>query len=92
MKRSAEDLRQKLAERRKRAEKEGLADASELLKRLEEGSKELQNQPQREKALVKLNDLARELQERRKQLGGSGEALKRQMEKVQDIPADPPTN
>ncbi len=89
VKRSAEDLRQKLAERRKRAEKEGLADASELLKRLEEGSKELQNQPQREKALVKLNDLARELQERRKQLGGSGEALKRQMEKVQDIPRGP---
>ena len=89
VKKSAEDLRQKLAERRKQAEKEGLKDASELLKRLEEGTKELQTQTQREKALVKLNDLARELQQRRKQLGGSGEALKRQMEKVQDVTRGP---
>ncbi len=91
VKKSADDLRQKLVERRKQAEKEGLKDATELLKRLEEGTKELQTQTQREKALVKLNDLARELQQRRKQLGGEGEALKRQMEKVQDIahgPAD----
>ena len=70
VKKSADDLRQKLVERRKQAEKEGLKDATELLKRLEEGTKELQTQTQREKALVKLNDLARELQERRKQLGG----------------------
>ena len=89
VKRSADDLRQKLAERRKQAEKEGLKDATELLKRLEEGTKELQTQTQREKALVKLNDLARELQERRKQLGGSGEALKRQMEKVQEVQRGP---
>ena len=89
MKKSADDLRQKLAERRKQAEKDGLKDATELLKRLEEGTKELQTQTQREKALVKLNDLARELQERRKQLGGGGEALKRQMEKVQDVQRGP---
>ena len=89
MKKSADDLRQKLVERRKQAEKEGLKDATELLKRLEEGTKELQTQTQREKALVKLNDLARELQERRKQLGGGGEALKRQMEKVEDVTRGP---
>ena len=91
VKKSAEDLRQKLVERRKQAEKDGLKDASELLKRLEEGTQEIQAQTQREKALVQLNDLARELQERRKQLGGGGDAMKRQMEKVQDImrgPAD----
>ena len=89
VKKSAEDLRQKLAERRKQAEKEGLKDATELLKKLEEGTKELQTQTDREKALVKLNDLARELQERRKQLGGGSESLKRQMEKVQDIDQRP---
>ncbi|MGO9113749.1 MAG: hypothetical protein ACLP9L_31345 [Thermoguttaceae bacterium] len=91
VKKSADDLRQKLTERRKQAEKDGLKDATELLKRLEEGTKELQTQTQREKALVKLNDLARELQARRKQLGDGGEALKRQMEKIQDVahgPAD----
>jgi hypothetical protein len=87
--RSADDLRQKLVERRKQADKEGLTDATELLKRLEEGTKELQTQTQREKALVKLNDLARELQERRKQLGGSSEAFKRQMEKIQVVQRGP---
>ena len=89
VKKSADDLRQKLVERRKQAEKEGLKDATELLKRLEEGTKDIQTQTQREKALVKLNDLARELQQRRKQLGGGGEALKRQMEKVQDVARGP---
>jgi uncharacterized coiled-coil DUF342 family protein len=88
VKKSADELRQKLAERRKQAEKEGLKDATELLKQLEEGTKELRTQADREKALVKLNDLARELQARRKQLGG-GEALKRQLEKVQDVARGP---
>ena len=40
VKKSADDLRQKLVERRKQAEKDGLKDASELLKRMEEGTKE----------------------------------------------------
>jgi hypothetical protein len=89
MKKTADELRQKLAERRKQAEKEGLKDATELLKRLEEGTGELQSQTQREKVLVKLNDLTRELQERRKQLGGSSESLKRQMEQIQGIDRGP---
>jgi hypothetical protein len=80
VKRSAEDLRQKLAQRRQQAENEGLTDATELFKRLEEQTRAIQATPEREKALVKLNDLARELQDRRKQLGGEG--LNRQMEKV----------
>ncbi len=88
VKKSADDLRQRLAERRKRAEMDGLTDASELLKKLEEGTKELQSEPQREKALVKLNDLARELQKRQKQLGGS-EALKRELEKIESTQRGP---
>jgi hypothetical protein len=87
--RSADDLRQKLAERRKEAEKAGLKDATELLKKLEEGTDELKSQPEREKAIVKLNDLARRLQERKKQLGGNGEPLKRQMEQIQGIDKGP---
>jgi hypothetical protein len=82
VKKSAEDLREKLAERRKEAEKAGLKDATELLKKLEQGTDELQKQTDREKGLVKLNDLARELQERRKQLGGNSETLKREMEQI----------
>ena len=88
-KKSAEDLREKLAERRKEAEKAGLKDATELLKKLEQGTDELQKQTDREKGLVKLNDLARELQERRKQLGGNGESFKRQMEQIQGVDQGP---
>ena len=89
MRRSAEDLRQKLVERHTQAEKAGLKDAAKLLKRLEEGTKELVTQTNRDNALVKLNDLARELQGSGKQLGG--EALKQQLEPVRDVvhgPAD----
>ena len=89
VKKSAEDLREKLAERRKEAEKAGLKDATELLKKLEQGTDELKMQTDREKGLVKLNDLARELQERRKQLGGNGESLKRQMEQIQGVDQGP---
>jgi hypothetical protein len=89
VKKSADDLRQKLAERRKDAEKAGLKDATELLKKLEEGTDELKSQTERDKALVKLNDLARQLEERKNQLGGSGESLKRQMEQIQGIEKGP---
>ncbi len=89
VKKSAEDLREKLAERRKEAENAGLKDATELLKKLEQATDELKMQTDREKGLVKLNDLARELQERRKQLGGNGESLKRQMEQIQGVDQGP---
>ena len=89
VKKSAEDLRQRLVERRKQAEKDGLKDATELLKQLEERTKELQKQTQREQALVQLKDLAQVLQERRQQLGGGSEALKRQMEKIANVPRGP---
>jgi hypothetical protein len=85
VKHSANDLLKKMVERRQQAVKQDLTDTTNLLKRMESETKEIQKEPQREKALVKLNDLARELQERRKQLGGS-EALKRQMEKVPGPP------
>ena len=49
VKKSADDLRQKLAERRKEAEKAGLKDATELLKKLEEARNELKSQTEREK-------------------------------------------
>ena len=91
VKKSADDLRQKLAERRKQAEKEGLKDATELLKRLEEGTKEIQTQTQREKALVKLNDLARELQRAAKAAQRRERVAEAADGKVQDVehgPAD----
>jgi uncharacterized coiled-coil DUF342 family protein len=89
VKKSLDDLQQRLSQLRKQEEKkEGLKDATDLLKKIEEGANQAKVEP-REKVLVKLNDLARELQERRKQLGGSGESLKRQMEQVQGVDQGP---
>ena len=43
----------------------------------------------RDDALAKLNDLVHELQQRRMQLAGGSEAIRQQMEKIQDIPSGP---
>jgi hypothetical protein len=88
VKKTTEVLSHKLAERRQQAEKEGLKDATQLLKKLEEGSKELVNEPQREKAMVKLNDLSRQLQQRRNELGGA-EKIKQQLQQLKKIDQGP---
>ena len=48
---------QNLEERKQQAEKEGLKDATAILKKLEEGTKELSLQPDRGKAMAKINEL-----------------------------------
>ncbi len=91
VKRSTEELRRKLAERREQAKKAGLKDAEQLFKRLEEGSREMTaGKTDRKKALVELNDYARQLERRRKQLGGA-EEIKKQLDQLKNInrgPAD----
>ena len=59
-----------------------------MLKRLEEGTKQLAAEPQRDKALVKLNDLARQFATRRAQLGGA-EKIKQQLEQLKNIDRGP---
>lgn len=89
---SSKHLQQKLAETRKAAREEGLKDAEELLARLERDAdrrlgKEAADKKQ---ALVKLNDLARELQERREKLARS-EQLQQQFQQLKNLnrgPAD----
>ncbi|OHB80682.1 MAG: hypothetical protein A2W31_12810 [Planctomycetes bacterium RBG_16_64_10] len=73
IKKSTDALRRKLIARRKQAEQDGLKDAEQLLRRLEQGVRELDHQRHIEKkaTLVKLNDLARQLEERRQQIAGS---------------------
>ena len=89
VKRSTEELQRRLAERRKEAEKLDLKDAERLFKRLEEGAKDLDPQKNdRKSALVKLNDLSRELQARRQQLGGADEA-KKQLEQLKSTERGP---
>jgi len=89
IKKSTDTLRQKLAERRKKAQQNGLKDAEDLFKLLEEGSKKIASgEVERKKAVAKLNDLARQLQQRRKEIGGA-ENLKKQLNGLKNIDQGP---
>jgi hypothetical protein len=90
VKKKTETVHRQLAERREQAKKEGLQDAERLFLKLEEGAKELKNEPTKEKALTKINDLSRALADRRRQLGGA-EKTKDEFKQLNDkgqTPAD----
>ena len=90
VKRSTSALKRKLAERRKLAEQEGLKEAERLFKRLEQGTKDLnaKTDGDRKKTLVKLNDLAQQLRERREKLGGA-ERIKQQLGQLKKLGQGP---
>ena len=90
VKKSSEELLRRLAEQRKQAKKEGLPDAERMLKRLEQGTKEISREPNRKEALVKLHDLKQELQQRRQELGDA-QQIRQQLNQFKDFnqgPAD----
>jgi hypothetical protein len=85
---SAKRLQEKLAQRRKEAQKEGLKDAEDLLKKLEQGTRDMaKGQTERKKALSKLNDLSRQLQDRRDQLGA--DKIKSELDQLKNIDRGP---
>ncbi|MGA2799103.1 MAG: hypothetical protein ABSE63_16105, partial [Thermoguttaceae bacterium] len=89
VKNASESVRKQLVERREQAKKEGLQEAENLFKKLEDGAKEMtETPPNREKALGKLNDLSRQVQERRQQLGGA-EKIKEQLDQLKNIDRGP---
>jgi hypothetical protein len=71
IKRTAEILRSRLAQRRRQAEKLGLNDAARVLLKLEAATKQLGVESRRDTALVYLNDMTRQLNGARRQLGQS---------------------
>jgi len=73
VKQSTDVLRRKLVERRKKAEEQGLKDAEELFEKLEMGTKAMAegSSADQKQALIKLNDLAQDLERRRSELGGA---------------------
>ena len=85
-----EALRKKLAEQRKEAERLGLKAAEGLFKRIEAGTNDLVEKKDldRTKAAVKLNDLANQLDERRKQLGGK-DGLQKQLQNLKSFGSGP---
>jgi len=87
--RVAKVLPRRLAEQRTRAEEKGLKEAGELLKRVEEGSRELSREGMdRRRAMAKLNDLARQLQKRRQELGGA-EKIRAQLNRLRNVDQGP---
>ncbi len=88
IRKSTETVRRQLADRRQQAKKEGLRDAEQLFKKLEDGAKDLKADSGREKAMVKLNDLSKMLTERRQQLGGA-EKIKQQLDQLKNVERGP---
>ncbi|MBA7474164.1 hypothetical protein ES707_09512 [subsurface metagenome] len=89
VKKSTDVLRRKMADRRKQAKELGLKDAERLFKKLEVASENMGNSnTQRKKALVELNDYARQLKERRKRVAGA-DGIRKQLDKINDIKKGP---
>lgn len=90
IKRSAQALKTRLAEKQKRVEESGLKDAEQIFKKLHQGLDEMSKNGDvdRQKALVKINDLAKELEQRRKALGDP-EKMQKQFEGLKNIERGP---
>jgi hypothetical protein len=87
---STDALRKKLVERRKEAAKKGLKEAEELLLKVDKDVEKLavKKDVDRKQAMVKMNDLAKQLAERREKLGGDNE-LKKQLAGMKDFSKGP---
>lgn len=87
---SAEELKKKLEQERKKAESQGLEEAEQLFKRLEDSLGKLgeKDKVDRKEALLKLNDLKDELEKRRQALGGL-DKMKDQLNQMKDINQGP---
>jgi chemotaxis protein histidine kinase CheA len=93
VKKAGAALAQKLEEQRKEAEKRDLKDAEQLFKKLEQGTKDLaeKSQGDRKKALVELNDLAKELEKQREKLGGADQ-VKNQLRQLKNLNEEGPAD
>ena len=93
VKKPMEELRKKIAKKISEAEeKKELKDAAALLKEVEKGIEEAakKEDADQKKTTVKLNDLAKKLADRKRELGGT-KALKNELNKLKDFgkgPAD----
>ncbi len=89
-KKAMDEYRKKLAKQRNLAKQRGLKGAEEIFKQLEEKTDDLHKSDlsDRKKAAVKLNNLAKQLEERRQKLGTSKE-LKKQMKKMKQFGKGP---
>ncbi|MEX2139973.1 MAG: hypothetical protein WD894_11975 [Pirellulales bacterium] len=89
IKESTQPLQKKLAEHRKEAAEKNLPDAADLFKQLEEGLQEItkKDNVNQKQTLSKLNDLQKQLEERREKLGG--ERMKQQLDNLKNLKSGP---
>ncbi|NLE38830.1 MAG: hypothetical protein GX621_12470 [Pirellulaceae bacterium] len=90
VKKAAKDLERKLIEQRKKAEDKDLREVKDILRELERDLKKLHDSPpaEREKALAKINDLAKQLKEQRDKKGGA-DKLRDQLRKLDHLKQGP---
>jgi tetratricopeptide (TPR) repeat protein len=90
IKKNAAELRKKIEELNKKSKEKDLKKAENVFKQIEQGVRELEDKKDvdRSKAVVKLNNLAQQLEERRQQLGGK-EGLKEQFQSMKNLGAGP---
>jgi hypothetical protein len=90
VKRSAEALQKRLERARKEAEEQGLEDADLLFKRIQNGLEELASRSDvdKKKALVKINDLAQTIEQRRQQFGGVDQ-MRDKLNQLKDLKQGP---
>jgi hypothetical protein len=89
VKESSDELRKKMLQQRKEAREKGLKDAEGLFEKLERDAKDLaKGETDRKDTLVKLNDLAKEIEKRRQGMGDA-EQLKKQLNQLKDLKQGP---
>jgi len=90
VKKSTKKLQRRLDQHRKKAEKQGLKEIKNVLKLLQQDLKKLQQSPpaDRKEALRKLNDLAKQLQERRDDFSAA-EKLQQQLKQLKNLKQGP---
>ncbi|QDU58868.1 hypothetical protein [Aeoliella mucimassa] len=90
VKKANEELQKKLDEMKKKAELNKVEGAEEMFRQLQDETKDLNkdDMADRKKTTVKLNNLAKQLEERRAELGTS-EELKKQMENMKQLSEGP---
>ncbi|MFO0870668.1 MAG: hypothetical protein U0935_17200 [Pirellulales bacterium] len=90
IRKSAEELRKKLAEQQQKAEESGLEDADELFRKLQRGVDELKSKDSvdRRTALMNLSDMAQDLQQKRDGLAAA-EQMRKQLEQMKSFDQGP---
>lgn len=90
IKKETDKLKQQLQKKRAELDEKELKEAEELLKQLEQAVDELQQKDDinRKKAMIKINEMAKMVEQKREQMSGS-EELRKQFEKLKDIQQGP---